>query len=118
MPCSTNIFSVTRRLVLAARVYHIWIDRNRRLFSSEQRNWMDLVKVITNEIRFKLSSLKVIHSVQVSKVADRWQVKMNMQIGNEEMIDKSCSAYSLNHGMGSEGVWDKHPNTRKMEMAG
>ncbi|GJV03161.1 RNA-directed DNA polymerase, eukaryota, reverse transcriptase zinc-binding domain protein, partial [Tanacetum coccineum] len=59
LPCNRNIMSVIRRLVLAASVYFILQERNRRLFGELSRNWTDLVKVIMNTIRLRMAILKV-----------------------------------------------------------
>ena len=56
MKCNKNIASVVRRLVLAACVYHIWSERNKRLFYDKQRDWLEVV----NAIAVKISSLQAI----------------------------------------------------------
>lgn len=76
MPCGISIYSIVRRLVLAASVYLLWQERNRRAFTNEKRDRKELLKTIINTTRFKLVSLNVKPSKQVDQVADRWQVQM------------------------------------------
>ncbi|GJS49541.1 50S ribosomal protein HLP, mitochondrial-like protein [Tanacetum coccineum] len=90
LPCNKNILSITRRLVFGACVYHIWQERNIRLFSDEARDWKKLVNAIINEIRLKLSSLTVKESYQTSLIAERWKVQMNMKKDDETIIEEIC----------------------------
>ena len=76
--CNKNIASILRRLVLATFVYHIWQERNKRVFTYVQRSWEVLVKVITNDIRFKMASFQVKQTNQILEAQNRWQVKMNI----------------------------------------
>lgn len=89
MKCNKNIGSIVRRLVLDACAYHIWQERNERLFTDGQRSWMDLIKVIANEVRFKMLSLKVKQSKQVNDIENKWKVQMNVQPGDETIIDEN-----------------------------
>ncbi|GJT70964.1 ribonuclease H-like domain-containing protein [Tanacetum coccineum] len=52
-----------RRVVLAACVYYIWDERNKRLFGNQKRNHEALMQLIINNIRMKLVSLKVKNSI-------------------------------------------------------
>lgn len=74
MKCNKNIASVVRRLVLAACVYHIWSERNKRLFYDKQ-------------VRFKMAGLQVKQSNQVKDMADKWKVKMNMKTDDDQLMD-------------------------------
>ncbi|GJU99542.1 reverse transcriptase zinc-binding domain-containing protein [Tanacetum coccineum] len=63
MACNNSMRSVLRRVVLAACVYYIWDERNKRLFGNQKRNHEALMQLIINNIRMKLVSLKVKNSI-------------------------------------------------------
>ncbi|GJT68932.1 hypothetical protein Tco_1028218 [Tanacetum coccineum] len=73
MPCNKSIKSITRRIVLAACVYFVWNERNKRLFSGDKRESKDLLAVIINNVRLKFSSLTVKKTTQVEVASKRWQ---------------------------------------------
>lgn len=77
--------SILRRIVLAACVYYVWNERNKRLFANEKRDYKVLLTVIVNNIRLKLASLKVKKSAKIDEVSKRWQVYMN-QIDSDSLI--------------------------------
>ncbi|PWA97923.1 reverse transcriptase zinc-binding domain-containing protein [Artemisia annua] len=79
LPCNNSISSVVRRIVIAASVYFIWMERNKRLFTREKRNPNELLKTIIEHVRLKLASLKVKSSVQIYKVSKEWQIQMNVR---------------------------------------
>lgn len=64
-----NILSVLRRLVLASTVYHIWIERNRRLFQNIDKSCDYVKKAIVDDVRLKLLSLRVVQTYVVREVA-------------------------------------------------
>ncbi|GJR14147.1 RNA-directed DNA polymerase, eukaryota, reverse transcriptase zinc-binding domain protein [Tanacetum coccineum] len=66
---------------LISKKYH---ERNKRAFTNEKRSWECLVKEITNTIRLRLASLRVNESPQITRVSDRWQVKMNITEDKEQ----------------------------------
>ncbi|GJY03343.1 hypothetical protein Tco_0369283 [Tanacetum coccineum] len=68
-----------RRLAFAASVYHIWQERNKRLFSSQQRNWEIIINTIINTVRFKLAGLRLKKSFHVNEIAQEWSVVMNVK---------------------------------------
>ncbi|GJY90847.1 RNA-directed DNA polymerase, eukaryota, reverse transcriptase zinc-binding domain protein [Tanacetum coccineum] len=86
MACNNSIRSVLRRVVLAACVYYIWDERNKRLFGNQKRNHEALMQLIINNIRMKLVSLKVKNSIQVSTVSKEWQVTMNENTLMDDLI--------------------------------
>ena len=75
-PNNNTIDSVLRRIVLATVVYHIWRERNSRLFNGEEIDWIILVNMIIESVKFQLLCLKVKKSRQVIKVEQEWGVKM------------------------------------------
>ncbi|PWA64577.1 reverse transcriptase zinc-binding domain-containing protein [Artemisia annua] len=72
MPCNINIRSVVRKMVLATCVYHIWRERNARIFTSEKQSHTELVKVIEDNVRLQLLSIQVKKSKEVEAVAVEW----------------------------------------------
>ena len=79
--CNKSIMSILRRIVLAACVYYVWNERNKRLFANEKRDYKVLLTVIVNNIRLKLAS----KSAKIDEVSKRWQVYMN-QIDSDSLI--------------------------------
>ncbi|GKC99036.1 hypothetical protein Tco_1169311 [Tanacetum coccineum] len=61
--------SILRRITLAACVYMTWQERNRKMFTAEKRSWKEILKEITDAIRFKLAGLKVKTLAQVEEMA-------------------------------------------------
>ncbi|GJR86928.1 hypothetical protein Tco_0210939 [Tanacetum coccineum] len=59
---------IIRRLSLAASVYLIWQERNRRIFKDEKRNVDELFSIFKDTIRLRLVSLKVKDSYVVKTV--------------------------------------------------
>nr|GEU80015.1 hypothetical protein [Tanacetum cinerariifolium] len=67
--------------------YSIWIERNKRLFANEVKDWETVLKDLINIVRLKLSSKKVKGVTQVERIEELWNVKMNIQINEEIIID-------------------------------
>ena len=80
--------SVLGRIVVAACVYYIWCERNKRLFSGEKRSYKEVKKAILNNVRFKLACLTVKESKKAADVYDQWQVPMNIRMQNESVIEQ------------------------------
>ena len=63
--CLTNmrhnktIRSVLIIIILVACVYFVWIERNKKLFSSDKTDNKELTENVINHVRLKLSSLTV-----------------------------------------------------------
>ncbi|GJZ97390.1 RNA-directed DNA polymerase, eukaryota, reverse transcriptase zinc-binding domain protein [Tanacetum coccineum] len=72
--CSSSIGSVLNRLAIANTVYFIWNERNKRIFSHEQRNWQSLLNGIVESIKLQLLGLKVKNSDAVKKVSKEWEI--------------------------------------------
>ncbi|GJV26340.1 RNA-directed DNA polymerase, eukaryota, reverse transcriptase zinc-binding domain protein [Tanacetum coccineum] len=51
---SNSIKSIIRRLLLAASVYHIWQERNNRIFKDSMKSSVDVFKGIVEVIKYKL----------------------------------------------------------------
>ncbi|GKB66952.1 hypothetical protein Tco_0928364 [Tanacetum coccineum] len=75
MPSLNNIWSIVRRLVFSAPVYHTWSEKKLRLFTNVSKECDMLYNEIVANVRLKLSSLKVKQSVSVKEVARLWNIK-------------------------------------------
>ncbi|PWA58657.1 reverse transcriptase zinc-binding domain-containing protein [Artemisia annua] len=60
-----TIKSVLVRITLAACVYFVWTERNKRLFANEKTDNKELMEKVVNHVRLKLSSLKVRKIAQI-----------------------------------------------------
>ena len=88
-----SIKSVLRRITLAACVYHIWNERNKRQFSNEKRGYTEVLEAVVSYIRLKLTSLKVKKTGQVVEIERKWRVFMNIKSGDNMLLkdfDEVC----------------------------
>ncbi|XP_071729047.1 uncharacterized protein [Rutidosis leptorrhynchoides] len=76
-PSLKNKWNVVSRLLIAAVVYHIWLERNRRVFGSPGRSSDAICEQIAGCIKLKLTSLKVKNTKNVAAVAKVWNLKWN-----------------------------------------
>lgn len=70
-----NIWSIIMKISFAATVYFLWQERNNRLFRNEEREVQGLVKVMLEEIRAKLMTLKTKKTTRVQEAAKIWDIK-------------------------------------------
>ncbi|GJT18120.1 RNA-directed DNA polymerase, eukaryota, reverse transcriptase zinc-binding domain protein [Tanacetum coccineum] len=68
---------VVDKLLLAATVYYVWQERNRRLFSQEKRTVEILCNQIKECVKYKLMSLHVNESKCVSVMIRKWDLSLN-----------------------------------------
>lgn len=62
---SKNIGNFIKKMALAASIYHIWKEKNKKLFGREI-NFVDkLVKIILEDIIYKMFSLKLEYVIQI-----------------------------------------------------
>ena len=62
---------------MTSSVYYIWKERNTRLFTGEVTDNASLLKIIESNIKLQLMSLTVKKSVEVMRIAKKWNVVMN-----------------------------------------
>ncbi|GJV85367.1 RNA-directed DNA polymerase, eukaryota, reverse transcriptase zinc-binding domain protein [Tanacetum coccineum] len=79
-----SIKSVMIRIILAACVYFIWTERNKRFFIDEKHNCKEMISIVVNHVRLKLASLNVKRTVQVEEINRKWKVIFNIR--NEDGI--------------------------------
>ncbi|GJY90320.1 ATPase 9-like protein [Tanacetum coccineum] len=75
LPCNNSIWSIVNRIILANAVYHIWKERNGRIFTSDAKSSDIVLQSINKHVRLQLMSLKLIKSVHTIKVAKVWNVQ-------------------------------------------
>ncbi|KAJ9535832.1 hypothetical protein OSB04_un001013 [Centaurea solstitialis] len=70
-----SIWSIIHRLVLAAGVYFIWQERNKRLHGDSSRSAVILARQIFQLLQMKLMGLKVKDSSHVRRAAMIWDLE-------------------------------------------
>ncbi|PWA68056.1 reverse transcriptase zinc-binding domain-containing protein [Artemisia annua] len=88
LPCNKSIMRILRRIVLAACVYQIWNERNKRLFGEDKRSCQVVLSEIINHVRLKLASLTVRRTCKVIEVCNQWQISMNISKDSDCILDK------------------------------
>ncbi|GJZ43954.1 putative ribonuclease H-like domain-containing protein [Tanacetum coccineum] len=100
-----KIWSVLKRIVIAASIYHIWIKRNKRIFQNVERSSDTIAEIITEDVRFKLTSLRVIKSdavkeeplVLASNTEDGvTRLKEYVELTPTEAIQADCDIKAIN----------------------
>ena len=69
-----TVWSIIRRLVLAGTVYHIWQERNYRIFKNKRRTYDMVVKTISDDVRSRLLSLMFKPSPNVDRARHVWNL--------------------------------------------
>ena len=77
IPSKNSIWSVIQRLVWGAAVYHIWQERNVRLFGGYNRTEDELFKSITEAVRFRIMGLQLKVTPDVISSAKVWGFPIN-----------------------------------------
>ncbi|GJZ62584.1 hypothetical protein Tco_0618721, partial [Tanacetum coccineum] len=70
MPCINAIWSIVRRLAIAITIYHIWHERNSRIYQQKNRSPEVLIQIIMDNVKCRLLSLKVKNSKAVNVVEE------------------------------------------------
>ena len=83
---NNSVWKIIGKLCLAATVYHIWMERNGRLFSDNKRSADTLFKIIIDEIRMRLMSIKAKRANVVIQVEQGWDGQFQTQ--NSGMVVK------------------------------
>ncbi|GJY35773.1 RNA-directed DNA polymerase, eukaryota, reverse transcriptase zinc-binding domain protein [Tanacetum coccineum] len=71
---SNSIKSIIRRLLLAASVYHIWQERNNRIFKDSMKSSVEVFKGIVEVIKYKRLGIIMKDSKAVTDVEDKWKI--------------------------------------------
>lgn len=72
----SSIWCIIKKLSLAATVYHLWHERNCRLFTDEERSYSVLIKTICDDIRIRLVTIKTRGTNFVTEVERAWDIRM------------------------------------------
>ncbi|GJV53898.1 hypothetical protein Tco_1138097 [Tanacetum coccineum] len=72
--CNNSINSVLGRLGIATCVYNIWREINFILFQNVKRIEKDIIKSIKEDIKWKLTILKVKNTAAISNVFKKWNI--------------------------------------------
>ncbi|GJZ55432.1 RNA-directed DNA polymerase, eukaryota, reverse transcriptase zinc-binding domain protein [Tanacetum coccineum] len=75
--CRNSIQSVLNGMIMAAAVYYIWTERNKRIFTDEKRNSQSLLEGMMDSIKMQLMGIKVKNSPAIKKISEEWNIKMN-----------------------------------------
>ncbi|XP_052621954.1 uncharacterized protein LOC128127522 [Lactuca sativa] len=79
-----NISNFIKKTALAATVYHIWNERNKRLFGKQSNSVENVVKIITENIRLKMFSLKLGYLGLNEEICKQWNVPVKNNDYNHE----------------------------------
>ncbi|GJS25684.1 RNA-directed DNA polymerase, eukaryota, reverse transcriptase zinc-binding domain protein [Tanacetum coccineum] len=85
--CKSNIKCVLDRMEFATTIYFVWNERNKRIFTQEQRNCQDLLNGIVESIKMQLMSLKVKKSLDVEEISKEWNIMNIIQLWEEPFLD-------------------------------
>ncbi|GJT27388.1 RNA-directed DNA polymerase, eukaryota, reverse transcriptase zinc-binding domain protein, partial [Tanacetum coccineum] len=69
--------NVVDKLLLAATVYYIWQERNKRIFKAEKRSVDAVSKLIKDCVKSKLMSIQVKKSKCVLNLCRKWDLRWN-----------------------------------------
>ncbi|XP_074364603.1 uncharacterized protein LOC141705609 [Apium graveolens] len=69
-----SIHVLINKLTLAALIFHIWLERNRRLFQSKKKQRGQIISDVEDEIRKKLQGIVVVNSLRVREELLRWGI--------------------------------------------
>ncbi|PWA80038.1 hypothetical protein CTI12_AA080440 [Artemisia annua] len=75
-----SIWNIIQRLVLSAVVYHLWIERNNRIFQNKSRSFDDLCSIIREVVRLRLLSLKIKGSKNSIDAAKIWDFQVQVMV--------------------------------------
>ncbi|GKE35893.1 RNA-directed DNA polymerase, eukaryota, reverse transcriptase zinc-binding domain protein, partial [Tanacetum coccineum] len=81
--CRNTIKSIIQRISIATAIYYIWNERNKRIFTQEQRNSQCLFNGIEENIKLQLLNLKVKKSLAVMKAITMFEsLYLRVDLGN------------------------------------
>ena len=63
-----SVWAIIRQISVAAVVYYIWQERNRRLFNKCKRSIDEVFETLCEELRDKMTTITVKHSANVCEV--------------------------------------------------
>nr|GEU33226.1 hypothetical protein [Tanacetum cinerariifolium] len=75
LPCKNSIWSIVRRLCVADTVYHLWNERNSRIFKQKEESTKSTLQYIMRSVGSRLMTLKVKDSNAVKEVESKWEIQ-------------------------------------------
>ncbi|XP_071704788.1 uncharacterized protein [Rutidosis leptorrhynchoides] len=72
-----KIWGVINRITLAATVYHIWQERNSRIFKGRKRGEMEIANCIIADIQLKLTTFVVKFSSGIQLALMKWSMELD-----------------------------------------
>ncbi|GJV55862.1 RNA-directed DNA polymerase, eukaryota, reverse transcriptase zinc-binding domain protein [Tanacetum coccineum] len=120
LPCKKSIWSIVRRLCIANTVYHIWVERNSRIFNQMSMSSSNTTQSIIKSVRSRLLTLKVKHTAAVVEVERKWVINLknvpgfNPAVFHERVSCPVCCVILRNKGLalcsgnklGNVAKWD------------
>ncbi|GJU17370.1 hypothetical protein Tco_1145336 [Tanacetum coccineum] len=106
-PTITLFSNVIQKISLAASVYFIWRERNKRLFAAEKKDWETVHNEVINTIRFKLSSVKIKSSLH--QPTRDLQMALYLGIKNLSLCSNPTGLMKGILGRGNVAEWDCIP---------
>nr|GFA32431.1 hypothetical protein [Tanacetum cinerariifolium] len=97
-----NIWCIIGKLCLATTVYHVWHERNCRIFKNECRDMEVITELIVDDVRSRLMTLKTGKSNAVNDAEKDREVAT--QIGNSLYIGVLLWEEWIGYGMRCENV--------------
>nr|GEW55108.1 RNA-directed DNA polymerase, eukaryota, reverse transcriptase zinc-binding domain protein [Tanacetum cinerariifolium] len=73
-PFKNNIWRILQRLIISYVVYHIWQERNKRIFQNKEKSLEVLCSCITDDVENKLRTMTVKETHAVLAVAKEWEL--------------------------------------------
>ncbi|GKA74776.1 RNA-directed DNA polymerase, eukaryota, reverse transcriptase zinc-binding domain protein [Tanacetum coccineum] len=104
--------NVVDKLLLAATVYYVWQERNKRIFKAEKRSVDAISKLIKDCVKSKLMSIQVKKSKCVINLCRKWELRWFPalavgQLGDAMSVDPSCWKF----GGGSQCEQEFYPSS-------
>ncbi|GJS40759.1 putative reverse transcriptase domain-containing protein [Tanacetum coccineum] len=72
--------SIIGKILLAAAIYFIWIERNNRLFKDIKKNPEELCDMIMITVRLKLITLRFKNTNSVNSMLERWKLPTSFRL--------------------------------------
>ncbi|GJY33938.1 hypothetical protein Tco_0418407 [Tanacetum coccineum] len=77
---SRTVKNIIGKLLVAASLYFLWIERNNRLFKKGKRSPEEICDVIMVTVRLKLMTLRFKKSTNVSRILERWKMPTTFRL--------------------------------------
>ncbi|GJW75402.1 hypothetical protein Tco_0134772 [Tanacetum coccineum] len=116
LQCNTSIWSILNRIILACIVYHIWKERNERVFTLMDKDAKTVLQVLNDQVRLQLMSLRMKKSVHTMKVANLFWKNLHGEAA-EAFITRVTEGVTPELGgrttTDAEQMWNRLGNTTR-----